>query len=305
MTALDGKKIADQIQDRVKREIDKLRKTGDNVPGLAVIIVGRNPASRAYVRKKHKIAQKLGINSLVRELDDTISREQLISQIKSLNRDPRVHGVLIQLPLPDGLETWDILNHLDPEKDVDRFLPVNLGNILLNRTDIYPCTPAGVLALLDAYHIGLRGLNAVMVGRSFIVGKPLASMLTNRDATVTLCHSKTRDLPGILRQADLVVAAIGRAGFITREMVKENAILVDVGQNFLTRRGEVETLCTPAQQKRFEKKGVALTGDIHIDAYEKSSFYTPVPGGTGPMTVAMLMHNTLALYQRTKARERP
>jgi methylenetetrahydrofolate dehydrogenase (NADP+)/methenyltetrahydrofolate cyclohydrolase len=303
MILLDGKKIADEILEKIKKEIETLKKTTYGIPGLAVIIVGSNPASQAYVSKKHKIALRLGINSRVSELDEKTSQEILVNRIKSFNQDNHVHAVLIQLPLPDGFKTWEILNHLDPEKDVDRFLPINLGNLLLNRTEIYPCTPAGVLALLDAYQIELRGLNAVMVGRSFIVGKPLASMLTNRNATVTLCHSQTKDLAGLLRQADLIVAAIGKAGFITPDMVKKDAILIDVGQNFLTQAGEVIRLCTPSQQKRFEKKGVAITGDIHIDAFKKSSYYTPVPGGIGPMTVAMLMHNTLQLFKRKTRQE--
>ena len=304
MILLDGKKIAEEIQEKIKGEIEILKKSKGEIPGLAVIIVGSNPASQAYVRKKHRIALQLGINSRVSELEETISPKQLIEQINTFNRDPGIQAILIQLPLPEGLETWEILNHLDPEKDVDRFLPVNLGNILLNRTDIYPCTPAGVLTLLDAYHIDLNGLDAVMVGRSLIVGKPLAAMLTNRNATVTICHSKTRGLPEILKRADLVVAAIGQAGFVTPEMVKKNAILIDVGQNFLTRREQVMKLCTPSQQKKFEKKGVAVTGDIPIETFEKSSYYTPVPGGVGPMTVAMLMHNTLRLFKR-KAEGKP
>ncbi|MCK4836585.1 MAG: bifunctional 5,10-methylenetetrahydrofolate dehydrogenase/5,10-methenyltetrahydrofolate cyclohydrolase [Candidatus Aminicenantes bacterium] len=298
MTVLDGNKIAGEIQEKIKKEIDSLKRTSNQIPGLTVIIVGDNPASQAYVRKKHKIAQKLGINSRVIELDKRISTVRLIKQIKNLNQDQNVHAVLIQLPLPDTFKTWEILDHLDPGKDVDRFLPINLGKILLNRTEIYPCTPAGVLVILDEYQIDLTGLNVVMVGRSFIVGKPLASMLTNRNATVTICHSKTKHLAGLLRKADLVVAAIGKAGFITPDMVKKNVILIDVGQNFLYQRKDVIKLCTQSQQNKFEKKGYAITGDIHIDAFKKSSYYTPVPGGIGPMTVAMLMQNTLLLFKQ-------
>lgn len=295
---LDGKKIAGEIQEKIKNEISQLKNQTGKTPGLTVIIVGENPASQAYVRKKHKIAQKLGINSHIIELKAKIPAQDLIDQIRALNQDPIVQAILIQLPLPENHNTWEILNHLDPKKDVDCFLPVNLGNILLNRAEIFPCTPSGVMQMLDYYRIDLSGLNAIMVGRSFIVGKPLASMLTNRNATVTLCHSKTKNLPGLVKQADLVVAAIGKPGFITADMIKKGAILIDVGQNFLYRQHEVLEFCVESQQQKFKKKGYGIAGDIHIKAYPKASYFTPVPGGVGPMTVAMLMVNTLKLFKR-------
>jgi len=298
LNILDGRQIASEIQEGIKQEIIQLKSQTGKTPGLTVIIVGENPASQAYVRKKHKIAQKLGINSKIIELKADIPARQLIDQIQILNRDADTQAILVQLPLPEHLNTWEILDHLSPEKDVDRFLPVNLGHILLNRTHIFPCTPAGVLRMLDYNQIDVSGLNAIMVGRSFIVGKPLASMLTNRNATVTLCHSKTRNLPELVQQADLVVAAIGKPGFITADMVKKGAILIDVGQNFLYQENQVLEYCTEMQQQKFKKKGYGITGDIHIKAFSKSSHYTPVPGGVGPMTVALLMENTLQLFKQ-------
>ena len=214
-----------------------------------------------------------------------------------LNENDKVDGILVQLPLPDKFETWEILDHMDPEKDVDRFHPLNLGMILLNRATIFPCTPAGIMKMLDYYDINVKGMNAVVVGRSFIVGKPIANMLTNRHATVTICHTRTRDLSFHLKNADLIVAAAGSAGFITEDMVKNDAVLIDVGMNRIDKKEDVLEYCSEAQIKRFEKKGYGLTGDIHIKAFQKSSFYTPVPGGVGLMTVAMLMYNTLQLYK--------
>lgn len=298
MSILDGRQIANEIQESIKKDITRLKNQTGKTPGLTVVIVGENPASQAYVRKKHKIARKLGINSQIIELKPDIPTRQLIDQIEILNREADTHAILVQLPLPENHNTWEILDHLSPYKDVDRFLPVNLGHILLNRTRIFPCTPAGVLRMLDYYGIDVTGFNTVMVGRSFIVGKPLASMLTNRNATVTLCHSKTRNLPELTRQADLVVAAIGKPGFITADMVKDRAILIDVGQNFLYREDQVLEYCTEIQQQKFKKKGYGITGDIHIQAFAKSSHYTPVPGGVGPMTVALLMENTLNLFKQ-------
>ncbi len=298
MNVLDGKVVSEEIQRLVKADIEGLKQETDRVPGLTVILVGDNPASQIYVNSKDKMAANLGVNSQVIRYDKDVSREELIGKIVELNVAEDVDGVLVQLPLPEKFDTWDILDHLDPKKDADRFHPVNLGMVLLNRTDIFPCTPAGVLKILDHYGIDVMGMNAVVVGRSFIVGKPLASMLTNRHATVTLCHSRTRNLPGIISSADLLVAAIGKAGFISADMVKEGAVLIDVGINRLEKKEEVLKYCTESQQKRFEKKGYGIAGDIQPAAYEKSSHYTPVPGGVGLMTVAMLMYNTLQLFKQ-------
>ena len=211
MQVLDGRALAAEIKTNLTESIQALKVKTDRVPGLTVVIVGKNPASQGYVRSKHKTASELGIHSQILELEQTIAPEQLIQKIETLNRDPAVHALLVQLPLPAGMNTWEILEHMDPKKDVDRFLPVNLGKIMLNETSLFPCTPAGILGLLDRYDIDVTGMNAVVVGRSFIVGKPIAAMLTNRNATVTICHSKTRNLAGLVGEADLLVAASGRA----------------------------------------------------------------------------------------------
>ena len=298
MQVMDGKALAAEIKTNLAETIQTMKAQTDRVPGLTVVIVGKDPASQGYVRSKHKTATELGIRSQVLELDQKIAAEQLIQTIEALNRDMDVHALLVQLPLPAGMNTWEILEHVDPQKDVDRFLPINLGKIMLNETSLFPCTPAGILSLLDRYEIDVTGMNAVVVGRSFIVGKPIAAMLTNRNATVTICHSKTRNLAGMVAEADLLVAATGRPGLITADMVKSGAVLIDVGTNYLHDRSEVEKHCSPIQKKRFEKKGYGIAGDIDRAAYEKASHYTPVPGGVGPMTVAMLMVNTVELFKR-------
>lgn len=297
MIKLDGKEVSEKIQEEVKEEIEGLKKKTGKVPGLTVVIVGEDPASKIYVKSKDKMAAKLGVRSQVLEFAADVSQEKLIRTIKELNEDENVDGVLVQTPLPEKFNTWEVLDTLNPRKDADRFHPVNLGMVLLNRTDIFPCTPAGILKILDHYEVDVTGMDAVVVGRSFIVGKPIASMLTNRNATVTVCHSRTKDLPGIIKRADLVVAAIGRPGYITADMVKTGAILIDVGINRLDKEEDVKKYCSEVQQKKFVTKGYGICGDIHKNAYEKSSYYTPVPGGVGLMTVAMLMYNTLQLFK--------
>lgn len=297
MKILDGKLVASEILTQVEMEVEKLKLATGKVPGLAVVIVGDNPASKSYVRSKHKTAGSLGIQSTVIEYGRDVSRQELGDKIDELNGRNDVHAFLVQLPLPNHLDTWEILDRIDPRKDVDRFHPVNLGMLLLKRTEIFPCTPAGIVKLLDYYNIVVAGLNAVVVGRSFIVGKPIAGMLTNRDATVTLCHSKTKDLPSLFRQADLIVAATGKVGLVSPDAVKEGAILIDVGMNYLNTREQVLEYCDESQVQRFEKKGYGITGDIHKEAFKKAAYYTPVPGGVGRMTVAMLMYNTLQLFK--------
>ncbi len=297
MNVLDGKVVSQRLQDQLKEEIDQLKAKTGKVPGLTVVLVGDHPASRIYVKSKEKLALKLGINSKIIRLDQGVSKAELIGVIQQINDDENVHAALVQLPLPDQFDDWEILDHLSPLKDVDRFHPQNLGMLLLNRTDIYPCTPFGILKALDYYNIDVTGMDAVVIGRSFIVGKPIAGLLTNRNATVTICHSRTKDLAHFTKNADLVVAAIGRPGFITPDMIKEDAILIDVGINRLDKREDVLKYCSESQIRKFEKKGYGITGDIHIDAFKKSSWYTPVPGGIGRLTVSLLMHNTLQLYK--------
>jgi methylenetetrahydrofolate dehydrogenase (NADP+)/methenyltetrahydrofolate cyclohydrolase len=297
MEKIDGKEVSALIDQQVQEEIEKIKTKINNVPGLTVIIVGENPASKIYVRTKHKKAAKLGVRSEVLEYDKSTSAEILIQKIKELNQDDNVHGILVQLPLPDPLEAWEILDHLDPGKDADRIHPFNLGMVLLNRAEIFPCTPAGIFKLLEHYKIDVFGMNAVVVGRSYIVSKPLANMLTNRHATVSICHTKTRDLREYLQNADIVVAAAGKAGLITADMVKKDSILIDVGMNYLDKEADVLQYCNESQIEKFAKKGYGITGDIHPDAFLKSSYYTPVPGGVGRMTVSMLMKNTLQLFK--------
>jgi methylenetetrahydrofolate dehydrogenase (NADP+)/methenyltetrahydrofolate cyclohydrolase len=297
MIKLDGKEVSVRIQEEIKEEIEVLRQKTGRTPGLTVIRVGEDPASKIYVRSKDKMAAKLGVRSQVLEFDENISQEDLMQKIKDLNEDGEVDGVLVQTPLPKKINTWEVLDTLSPGKDADRFHPVNLGMVMLNRTNIFPCTPAGILKILDYYEIDLSGMDAVVIGRSFIVGKPMACMLTNRNATVTVCHSKTKDLAGIVRRSDLIIAAVGKPGLITADMVKEGAVLIDVGINRLNKEADVVKYCTGAQQEKFAKKGYGICGDIHREAYKKSSYYTPVPGGVGLMTVAMLMHNTLQLFK--------
>jgi len=302
MQKLDGKEVSLRIQEEIKKEIESLKRKTDQVPGLTVVRVGEDPASKIYVRSKDKMAAKLGVHSQVIEFAEDVSREKLIRTIRELNEDDNVDAVLVQTPLPEKFDTWEVLDTLRPDKDADRFHPLNLGMVLLNRANIYPCTPAGILKILDHYRVDVSGMDAVVIGRSFIVGKPAASMLTNRNATVTICHSRTKDLPGIIKRADLIVAAVGKPGIITADMVKDGAILVDVGINRLDKKEDVIKYCSDIQQKKFVKKGYGICGDIHKDAFEKSSYYTPVPGGVGLMTVAMLMYNTLQLFKNRRAK---
>ncbi len=298
MSIMDGKLVAEKIQNQLKTEIETLKEKTGKTPGLTVIMAGDNPASKIYVKTKNKVAKKLGLNSELIRLPKDVSKEHLLTEIHKVNKEKNVHAAIVQLPLPPQFDDWEILDHLAHDKDVDRFHPHNLGMLLLNRTNVYPCTPAGCMKMLDYYNIDVSGMNAVVVGRSFIVGKPAAGLLTNRNATVTICHSRTKDLAGHVRNADVVVAAIGKPGFITADMVKEGAILIDVGINYLEKKEEVLEFCSEKQIKKFEKKGYGITGDIHIKAFEKASWYTPVPGGIGAMTVAMLMFNTVELFKQ-------
>jgi len=298
MEIIDGKKVSALVDQQVMEEIETVKNQTGKIPGLTVIIVGENPASKIYVRTKNKKAAKLGVRSEVLEYDRSTSSETLIQKIKDLNQDENIHGILVQLPLPEPLEAWEILDHLDPEKDVDRIHPFNLGMILLNRAKIFPCTPAGIFKLLEHYKIDVYGMNAVVVGRSYIVSKPLANMLTNQDATVSICHTKTRNLGEYVRNADIVIAAAGKAGLITENMVKKDSVLIDVGMNYLDKEEDVLKFCNQSQIKKFAEKSYGITGDIHRDAFQKSSYYTPVPGGVGRMTVSMLMKNTLELFKK-------
>lgn len=298
MSILDGKKSAEKVFDEVEKEIASIKERGLRPPGLAVVIVGEDPASKIYVRTKDKKAKRVGIYSEVIRYDESVTERELKEKIVSLNNDPMIDGILVQLPLPKKFNSWDILDMMNPGKDVDGFHPLNLGMMLLGRREIFPCTPFGVLRILDDNKIDVTGMNCVVIGRSYIVGKPMAAMLTNRNATVTICHSKTEEIGEIISGADLVVAGVGKPGFVKSEMVKDGAILIDVGINYLENEKEVEEYCTEDQKIRFLKKGYGITGDIHPEAFKRAKYFTPVPGGVGPMTVAMLMFNTLYLYKK-------
>lgn len=305
MTELDGKRVSEKVRQDIKEEIAFIKEKTGKTPGLAVIIVGDDPAAKIYVGSKDKAAAELGVRSYVLEFSREVPQEEIIRKINELNEDREVHGVLVQTPLPPEFDAWKVLDTLDPAKDVDCFHPVNLGRVLLGRSRIFPCTPAGIIKILDHYGIDVAGMNAAVIGRSFIVGKPLAAMLTNRNATVTICHSQTKDLPAVVKQADLVVAAVGSPGFVTPAMVRDKAILVDVGINRLDKEENVLQYCSENERKKFFKRGYGICGDIHKDAYGKSSYYTPVPGGVGVMTVTMLMYNTLHLFKEHAQGGRP
>jgi methylenetetrahydrofolate dehydrogenase (NADP+)/methenyltetrahydrofolate cyclohydrolase len=296
MTAsiLDGNKIASEIRADVASEVKKMAASGMR-PGLAVILVGHNPASEIYVRGKVKSSEEVGIYSEQLTPPDTISTEELLELVNDLNRRDEVDGILVQLPLPSQVDSKRILMAVDPAKDVDGFHPVNVGFLSTQRPGLVPCTPAGILEILKRSNIPIAGQEAVVVGRSDIVGKPTAMLLINGNATVTVCHSKTRDLPGVCRRADILVAAIGRAGIITRDFIRPGATVIDVGMNKVTDRSEFDRLFAgnAKREEAFRSKGSTLVGDVHPEVAEVAGRLTLVPGGVGPLTIAMLMANTM------------
>ena len=293
-TILDGNKIAAEIRAEVASEVKDMTAAGIR-PGLAVILVGHNPASEIYVRGKVKSCEEVGIYSEKLTPPDTISTPQLLDLVLELNRRDDIDGILVQLPLPPQVDSKQILMAVDPAKDVDGFHPVNVGFLSTQRPGLVPCTPAGIMEILKRSNIPVAGQEAVVVGRSDIVGKPTAMLLINANATVTVCHSKTQDLPGVCRRADILVAAIGRAGMITREFVKPGATVIDVGMNKVTERAEFDRLFAgnTKREESFRTKGSTLVGDAHPNAAEVAGAITPVPGGVGPLTIAMLMANTV------------
>ena len=291
---LDGNRIAAEIRAEVATEVKTLTAAGMR-PGLAVILVGHNPASEIYVRGKVKSSEEVGIYSEQLTPPDTISTQELLELVLQLNRRDEIDGILVQLPLPAQVDSKRILMAVDPGKDVDGFHPVNVGFLSTQRPGLVPCTPAGIMEILKRSNIPVAGQEAVVVGRSDIVGKPTAMLLINGNATVTVCHSKTRDLPGVCRRADILVAAIGRAGMITRDFVKPGATVIDVGMNKVTDRAEFDRLFAgnAKREESFRSKGSALVGDVHPVVAEVAGAITPVPGGVGPLTIAMLMANTV------------
>ena len=272
-TIIDGKELAKHIREELKEEVKEL-KNAEIHPKLAVIMVGDDPASKVYVRNKSRACEDVGIEYEEYLLPAKTTREELLELIEKLNNDERVHGILVQSPLPEGLDANEAFRTILPKKDVDGFHPVNVGKLSLNQDCFVSCTPYGIIKMLEAYNVPIEGANAVIIGRSNIVGKPLAQCLLNKNATVTICHSKTKNLKKITKKADILIAAIGKSKFVTEDMVKENATVIDVGIN----RNE-------------EGK---LVGDTDFENIkEKVSFITPVPGGVGPMTIAMLMYNVV------------
>src|SRR2546422_1375431 len=291
---LDGNKIGSEIRAEVAEEVKTLTAAGMR-PGLAVILVGNNPASEIYVRGKAKSCEELGIYSEKHTPLDTISTGELLELVQDLNQREEIDGILVQLPLPGQVDSKKILMAVDPAKDVDGFHPVNVGFLSTQRPSLVPCTPAGVMEILKRSGIPVAGQEAVVVGRSDIVGKPVAMLLLNGNATVTVCHSKTRDLTGVCRRADILVAAIGRAGMITRDYVKPGATVIDVGMNKVTDQAEFARLFAgnAKREESFRLKGSILVGDVHPEVAEVAGAITPVPGGVGPLTIAMLMSNTV------------
>jgi methylenetetrahydrofolate dehydrogenase (NADP+)/methenyltetrahydrofolate cyclohydrolase len=291
---LDGNKIAGEIRSEVASDVKALSAAGIR-PGLAVVLAGHNPASEVYVRGKVKACEQVGIYSETLTPPQTASTEELLALIAGLNRRNDIDGILVQLPLPPQVDSKKVLMAVDPAKDVDGFHPMNVGFLSTQRPGLVPCTPAGIIEILKRSHIPIAGQEAVVVGRSDIVGKPIAMLLINGNATVTVCHSKTRDLAGVCRRADILVAAIGRAGMITRDFVKPGATVVDVGMNQVTSRAEFDRLFAgnPKREEAFRVKGSTLAGDVHPHVAEVAGALTPVPGGVGPLTIAMLMANTV------------
>jgi methylenetetrahydrofolate dehydrogenase (NADP+) / methenyltetrahydrofolate cyclohydrolase len=291
---LDGLKIRDEIFGELKGEIAKLSAQGIR-PGLAAVLAGENPASQLYVKSKIAACEELGMASWLHTPLASVSTEYMLQLMKDLNEDDNVDGILVQLPLPAQIGSKKVLEAVDPAKDVDGFHPVSLGRLVSNRPGLVACTPAGCMEMLRRYKIEIEGANAVVLGRSDIVGKPMALLLMHANATVTICHSKTRDLPEVVRRADIVVAAMGKAGYVQADWIKPGAAVIDVGTNRVTDPSEAEMLLKnfPQRLEKFRAKGNVLIGDVHPDAVFTAGALSPVPGGVGPMTITMLMSNTV------------
>jgi methylenetetrahydrofolate dehydrogenase (NADP+)/methenyltetrahydrofolate cyclohydrolase len=305
-TVLDGNKIAAEIRAEVASDVEKLMEIGMR-PGLAVVLVGHNPASEIYVRGKVKSSEEVGIYSEKHTPPENVTTEELLELVIGLNLRDEIDGILVQLPLPPHVDSKKILMAVDPTKDVDGFHPMNVGFLSTQRPGLVPCTPAGVMEILKRSNIPVAGREAVVVGRSDIVGKPVAMLLINGNATVTVCHSKTHDLPGVCRRADILVAAIGRAGMITSDFVKPGATVIDVGMNKVTDPQEFERLFAgnAKREESFKLKGSTLVGDVHPQVAEVAGAITPVPGGVGPLTIAMLMSNTVRAARLRRVNRTP
>jgi methylenetetrahydrofolate dehydrogenase (NADP+)/methenyltetrahydrofolate cyclohydrolase len=304
---LDGRATAKEIRAEVAAGCEELRRNSGIVPGLTVVLVGEDPASQIYVRNKEKASAKAGMNSRVLRLPATTSEDRLLELVRELNEDPAVHGVLVQLPLPEAIDAQRVIEALDPRKDVDGFHPENAGRLLTGLPGFVACTPAGIMELLRRYEIPLQGKQAVVIGRSNIVGKPMAVLLLREHCTVTICHSRTRNLAEVASRADLLVAAVGRPAMVTADFIQPGAVVVDVGVH----RVEDEATCRELfgdDAKRLSavrEKGATLVGDVHpLQARGRAGWLTPVPGGVGPLTIAMLLKNTLDSALRTREPDR-
>lgn len=280
---IDGKQVAARCREELKQQVAALRARGI-IPGLAVILVGEDPASQVYVRNKHRACEELGIHSEQYTLPADTDRQTLLELITELNGREEIDGILVQLPLPGHLDEKEILSAIDPAKDVDSFHPQNVGRLVIGDYFFAPCTPSGILTLIDSAGVDLTGKECVVIGRSNIVGKPMALMLLHRNATVTVCHSKTRELPSVTRRADVLISAVGKAGFVTADMVKPGAVVIDVGMN----RNQAGKLC----------------GDVDFESVSRVAGYlTPVPGGVGPMTITMLLRSTVLSAQNRRKKQ--
>ncbi len=282
---IDGKKFAQELRNEIKKEIESIKKTRNTTPGLTVILVGNHTPSEIYVRNKELSAKEVGITSEVIRFESSITQEKLIEVIHGLNKDKKVHGILVQLPLPPHINGSKIIEEIDPKKDVDGFHPVNVGNLSSGKDSLVPCTPLGSYLLIKNVQKNLTGLEALIIGRSNLNGKPMAQLLLKEDCTVTIGHSKTKNLKELCQKADIVVAAVGRANLVKGDWVKEGAIVIDVGIN--------------REEDKTEKKGYKIVGDVEFDSVvKKARAITPVPGGVGPMTIACLLNNTLKAFKK-------
>ena len=300
---LDGQKIREQVFAELKTEITRLGTQGIR-PGLAAVLVGDNPASQIYIKSKIAACEELRMASWLHTPPASVSTEYMLRLVQDLNEDDNVDGILVQLPLPAQVDSKRVLEAVDPAKDVDGFHPVSLGRLVSNRPGLVACTPAGCMEMLRRYGIAIEGANAVVLGRSDIVGKPMALLLMHANATVTICHSKTRNLPEVVRRGDIVVAAMGKAGFVQADWIRPGAAVIDVGTNKVTDLAEAERLLKnfPQRLERFRAKGNVLVGDVHPDAVFTAGSLSPVPGGVGPMTITMLMSNTVKAAKLRRAK---
>jgi methylenetetrahydrofolate dehydrogenase (NADP+)/methenyltetrahydrofolate cyclohydrolase len=295
---LDGKAVAQQIRDELTARVARVRERLGRPPALAIVLVGDDPASQVYVRNKLKTAEEAGLGIAHERLPATATLAQTLAAVRRFNEDAQVDGILVQSPLPKAMGAdaeQQVFDTIDPNKDVDGFSPISAGRLVQNRDGFAPCTPTGVIELLVRSKIPIEGKHAVVIGRSDIVGKPMAMLLLHKNATVTICHSRTRDLPAMAREGDILVAAIGRPAFVTSDFVKPGAVVIDVGINTVTRAEDARRIFAsrPERFEAFERRGSVLVGDVHPDVVDTAGALTPVPGGVGPLTIAMLMANTV------------